>query len=133
MIHRTKILFGQMVTNKGQADCVFKLFCFFLFLTWSQLGEAQEEIFRMLCTGIYMTQYGDCSALWHLPALYNKRNYCIPVQVYLFVPSPSASFRWLNRYAYLNLGVLASCQLHEGKEVMCNKPPFSDILRNHSK
>jgi len=38
---------------------------------------------------VNMTQDRDCSALRHLPALYihvyNKRNYCIHVHVYLFV------------------------------------------------
>ena len=30
-----------------------------------------------------MTWHGNRSALWHLPALYNKRNYCIHVHGYL--------------------------------------------------
>ena len=30
-------------------------------------------------------RHRDLSALQHLPALYNKRNYCIQVHVYLFV------------------------------------------------
>ena len=34
---------------------------------------------------INMTWHGDRSALRHLPALYNKRNHCIHVHVYLFV------------------------------------------------
>ena len=32
-----------------------------------------------------MTRHRDPPALWHLPALYNKRNYCIHVHMYLFV------------------------------------------------
>jgi len=34
---------------------------------------------------IDMTLHGDLSALRHLSALNNKRNYCIQVHVYLFV------------------------------------------------
>jgi len=34
---------------------------------------------------INMTQHRDCSAHRHLPALNNKRNYCIHVHMYLFV------------------------------------------------
>ena len=34
---------------------------------------------------INMTLHEDLSALQHLPALYNKRNYCIQVHMYLFV------------------------------------------------
>ena len=34
---------------------------------------------------IQMTQPRDRSAIRHLPGFYNKRNYCIHVQVYLFV------------------------------------------------
>ena len=52
--------------------------------------------------------HGDHSALRHVPALNNKLNYCIHVQVYLFVLSPHARFHWFNHYAYLKLGVSAS-------------------------
>jgi len=34
---------------------------------------------------INMTQQGDRFTHRHLPALYNKRNYCIQVCMYLFV------------------------------------------------
>ena len=43
----------------------------------------------------------DRSDLRHLPTLYNKRNYCIHLQVYLFVQVYVHLFHWLNCYAHL--------------------------------
>ena len=56
-----------------------------------------------------MTGHEDRSTLRHLSVLYNKRNDCIYVHVYLFaIANVYLSF---NCYAYLKLGVLAACQL----------------------
>jgi len=41
-------------------------------------------VFKKL-TNRDMMQHWYCSALRHLPTLYNRRNYCNHIQVYLFV------------------------------------------------
>ena len=43
-----------------------------------------QQLFLTNCI-INMTRHGDGSILRHLSALCNKRNYCIQVDVYLFV------------------------------------------------
>ena len=97
-----------------------------------------SNFFQWVTWTINMTRHGDCSALRHLPALYNKRNFCIHVHVYLFVPvHVHLSIGLTVMHNYLKLGVSVSYQfinMSTNKKINCFITKFTTVLcRSQSK
>ena len=137
------LLTKRNLSTKITLMCTFRIFCSSLLLntvvhvfyriinmtrqslrppTIAPSSDTRSALWQQLRPLTIALSSDNRSALWHLHALYNKRNYCIHVHGYLFVPEYTCTFPLvkLNSYAYLKLGVSASCQLCWTQKISIN-------------
>ena len=82
-----------------------------LTVLWGKrLGSVLSLLLVFNLTSTNMPRHGDLSALGHLPVWITKETIISTFRCFVWQRT-CAPFHWCYRYAYLKLGVRASCQL----------------------